>query len=55
MESMQKQLSAMVAKSVSYQKCDVNNRKSVTVQRRSDAGNHGTKSRVEILCFHDTF
>jgi len=55
MESIQKQFSVMVAKSGSYRKCDVNNRKSVTVQRRSDAGNHGTKSRVKILYFHDTF
>jgi len=39
MESMKKQIQVMVAISASYRKCDVNNRKPVIVQRRSEAGN----------------
>jgi len=45
MESMKKQISVMVAQSAIYRECDVNNRKSVTEQRLSEEGNHGTRSR----------
>ena len=54
MESVQKQISVMVAKSDIYRKYEVNNRKSVTVQGSSEVGYHGTKSFVKIVCFRDT-